>query len=112
MFSIALLLFFPQFRYFGTAANVGLNLGKREQKKAGRTLGNGLLLAIAAGVVLVSIAQIFMIPMVLLFPLVFGVGGVMYSFVGSDLASLILCALMLTKEMKLLDQMILRGQNR
>ena len=46
----------------GSAANTGLCLGRREQDRADRTLGNGLLLAVLAGVVLLTIAQVFLVP--------------------------------------------------
>ena len=47
----------------GTAANVGLNLGRKNQERADRTLGNGLMLAVTAGLILVVIAQIFLVPL-------------------------------------------------
>jgi len=47
----------------GTAANVGLNLGRQDQDRADRTLGNGLFLAIVAGVSLLIIAQVFLVPL-------------------------------------------------
>ena len=51
----------------GTAANVGLNLGRRKQELADRTLGNGIMLGIIAGIVLVAGAQIFMVPLLKFF---------------------------------------------
>ena len=51
----------------GTAANVGLNLGRKEQELADRTLGNGLMLAVVSSVILVSFAQFTMTPMLKLF---------------------------------------------
>lgn len=47
----------------GTAANVGLNLGRQDQERADRTLGNGMFLAITAGVALFVIAQVFLVPL-------------------------------------------------
>ena len=51
----------------GTAANVGLNLGRRDQEKAERTLGNGFLMALIMGIVICLIAEIFLVPMLKLF---------------------------------------------
>ena len=51
----------------GTAANVGLNLGQKEQGKADLTLGNGLTLAIICGSVLALLGEIFLLPMLRLF---------------------------------------------
>ncbi len=44
----------------GTAANVGLNLGRKDQERADQTLGNGIMIAVVAAVLLVTVAQIFM----------------------------------------------------
>ncbi|MBQ1312537.1 MAG: MATE family efflux transporter [Blautia sp.] len=51
----------------GTAANVGLNLGRKDQERADRTLGNGFCLAIIAGIVLLIIGQIFLVPLLKIF---------------------------------------------
>ena len=51
----------------GTAANVGLNLGRRDQKRADKTLGNGFCLALCVGITLLIIGQILLIPMLRLF---------------------------------------------
>lgn len=51
----------------GTAANVGLNLGRKNQEQADRILGNGFTLAIIAGIVICLIGQIFMLPLLRLF---------------------------------------------
>lgn len=51
----------------GTAANVGLNLGQKEQEKADLTLGNGLTLAIICGSALALFGEIFLLPMLRLF---------------------------------------------
>lgn len=51
----------------GTAANVGLNLGKGDQDRANRILGNGLSLALISGCVILIFGESFMIPLLRLF---------------------------------------------
>lgn len=51
----------------GTAANVGLNLGRGDQEKANQILGNGLSLAVISGIVILIIGQVFMVPLLGLF---------------------------------------------
>ncbi len=51
----------------GTAANVGLNLGKGDQDQANRTLGNGLFLALISGFVILILGEGFMVPLLRLF---------------------------------------------
>ena len=47
----------------GTAANVGLNLGRKDQKRADLVMGNGIFLALTAGLMLFTVAEIFLIPL-------------------------------------------------
>ncbi len=51
----------------GTAANVGLNLGKGDQDQANRILGNGLFLALISGFVILILGEGFMVPLLRLF---------------------------------------------
>ena len=51
----------------GTAANVGLNLGRRDQDRADRTMGCGFVMAAAASLLLLAVGQIFLSPMLRLF---------------------------------------------
>ncbi len=51
----------------GTAANVGLNLGKGDQDRANRILGNGLSLALLSGCVILAAGELFLIPLLRLF---------------------------------------------
>lgn len=51
----------------GTAANVGLNLGKGDQDQANRILGNGLFLALISGFVILIFGEGFMVPLLRLF---------------------------------------------
>lgn len=51
----------------GTAANVGLNLGGGKQEEADRTLGNGFMLAVIMGLLILIVGEIFMIPLLKLF---------------------------------------------
>ncbi|MDO5409708.1 MAG: MATE family efflux transporter [Lachnospiraceae bacterium] len=51
----------------GTAANVGLNLGRKHQKEADQTLGNGFTLAVIAGIVILILSELFMVPLLKLF---------------------------------------------
>lgn len=51
----------------GTAANVGLNLGRGDQARANQILGNGLCMSLISGISIMLIGQIFMIPMLRLF---------------------------------------------
>ena len=51
----------------GTAANVGLNLGGKDQDCANLTLGNGFTLALSSGIILCVIGEIFMVPLLRLF---------------------------------------------
>ena len=51
----------------GTAANVGLHLGGKEQDSADLTLGNGLTLALSSGIILCIFGEIFMVPLLRLF---------------------------------------------
>lgn len=51
----------------GTAANVGLNLGRGDQDRANQILGNGLSLALIFGCVILAVGQIFMVPLLRLF---------------------------------------------
>lgn len=51
----------------GTAANVGLNLGKQDQEQADRTLGNGFFMALVMGILILIFGQTFMVPLLRLF---------------------------------------------
>ncbi len=51
----------------GTAANCGLNLGRRDQEKADRTMNTGFVLAFAASITLFLLGEILLIPMLKLF---------------------------------------------
>lgn len=51
----------------GTAANVGLNLGGKDQECANLTLGNGLTLALSSGILLCILGELFMVPLLRLF---------------------------------------------
>lgn len=51
----------------GTAANVGLSLGEKNQKRADQILGNGLSLAMLMGAAILIVGQIFMTPLLRLF---------------------------------------------
>nr|WP_288975574.1 MATE family efflux transporter [uncultured Blautia sp.] len=51
----------------GTAANVGLNLGGKDQDCANLTLGNGLTLALSSGILLCILGELFMVPLLRLF---------------------------------------------
>ena len=51
----------------GTAANVGLRLGRKEQENADQTLANGLCLAIISGISLFILGRIFLVPLLKLF---------------------------------------------
>lgn len=51
----------------GTAANVGLNLGRKDQDSADLTLGNGLTLALSTGIIICILGEIFMLPLLRLF---------------------------------------------
>lgn len=51
----------------GTAANCGLNLGRREPDRADRTLGTGAVLALGSSLLLLLAGQILLIPMLRLF---------------------------------------------
>lgn len=51
----------------GTAANVGLHLGGKDQDSANLTLGNGLTLALTSGIILCLFGEIFMVPLLRLF---------------------------------------------
>lgn len=51
----------------GTAANVGLNLGKKDQQEADRTLGNGFTMAVLAGILILVLGELFMVPLLHLF---------------------------------------------
>lgn len=51
----------------GTAANVGLNLGRKDQDEADRTLGNGFTMALIAGICIFTVGQVFLVPMLKLF---------------------------------------------
>lgn len=51
----------------GTAANVGLNLGRGEHDKADRTLGCGFLLAVLSGLILFGLGELFLVPCLKLF---------------------------------------------
>lgn len=51
----------------GTAAGVGLNLGAGNQRMADRILGNSLTLSVITSVVLVAVAQIFLVPLLSFF---------------------------------------------
>ena len=51
----------------GTAANCGLNLGRRNHDLADRTLGTGSLLALCSSIILLLLGQLFLSPMLRLF---------------------------------------------
>ncbi|MDO4622401.1 MAG: MATE family efflux transporter [Eubacteriales bacterium] len=51
----------------GTAANVGLNLGKKDYKRVNLTLGNGFCLALLAGLLVLFFGELFMTPLLRLF---------------------------------------------
>ena len=51
----------------GTAANVGLSLGRKEQERADRTMANGFCMALIMGFVMLAIGQIFLVPMLRVF---------------------------------------------
>ena len=51
----------------GTAANCGLNLGRKNQDLADRTLGTGSLLALCSSIILLLLGQLFLSPMLRLF---------------------------------------------
>ncbi len=51
----------------GTAANCGLNLGRRDQERADRTMCCGFFMAAVSSVILLVIGQLFMPPMLRLF---------------------------------------------
>lgn len=51
----------------GTAANVGLSLGRKDQERADHTLANGFCLALILGFVMLILAEIFLIPLLKLF---------------------------------------------
>lgn len=51
----------------GTAANVGLSLGRGQQDKANRILGNGFSLALIFGTAILIIGQVFLVPLLRLF---------------------------------------------
>lgn len=47
----------------GTAANAGLNLGRKDQRKADSFVGSGFGLALFWGIMLLIIGELFMVPM-------------------------------------------------
>lgn len=47
----------------GTAANVGLNLGRKDQEKADRTLATGFLMALLSGILVLAVGEILLVPM-------------------------------------------------
>lgn len=47
----------------GTAANTSLNLGRKDEKEACHFVGNGFVLALAFGLTLLVVGQIFMVPL-------------------------------------------------
>lgn len=47
----------------GTAANAGLNLGRKEQRKADSFVGSGFGLAVFWGLLLLVVGELFMVPM-------------------------------------------------
>ena len=51
----------------GTAANCGLNLGRRDNERADRTLGTGAVLALGSGIIMLLLGQLLLIPMLRLF---------------------------------------------
>ena len=51
----------------GTAANVGLNLGKKDQERADRTMGNGFCMALVMGFVMLALGQVFLVPLLKIF---------------------------------------------
>ncbi len=51
----------------GTAANCGLNLGRKKQERADRTMCTGFVMAFLASIILFLIGQLLLIPMLKLF---------------------------------------------
>lgn len=51
----------------GTAANAGLNLGRKEQRKADSFVGSGFGLAVFWGLMLLIVGELFMVPMLKFF---------------------------------------------
>ncbi len=51
----------------GTAANAGLNLGRKEQRKADSFIGSGFGLALFWGIALLAVGELFMVPMLYFF---------------------------------------------
>lgn len=47
----------------GTAANAGLNLGRKDQRKADSFIGSGFGLALFWGIMLLIVGELFMVPM-------------------------------------------------
>lgn len=51
----------------GTAANAGLNLGRKDQRKADSFIGSGFGLALFWGIMLLIVGELFMVPMLKFF---------------------------------------------
>lgn len=51
----------------GTASNMSLNLGRKKQDAAEKIIGNGFMLAIVAGMILLILGEVFNRPLLLLF---------------------------------------------
>lgn len=51
----------------GTAANTSLNLGRKEEEEACHYVGNGFMLSLTFGVVLLVIGQLFLVPLLHMF---------------------------------------------
>ena len=51
----------------GTAANVGLNLGKKQEEEADHFVGTGFIMALTFGILVLVVGQLFMVPLLYLF---------------------------------------------
>ena len=51
----------------GTAANMSLSLGRKQQEKADKTIANGLCLGFLVGVIVLIVGEIFMTPLLHVF---------------------------------------------
>jgi len=51
----------------GTAANVGLNLGKKQEEEADHYVGTGFIMALTSGLLVLALGEIFMEPLLYFF---------------------------------------------